>query len=224
VNDGSGILAGMPHRSTTAPRAPTATRRSQSERREETRAKLLEATLQSLLDVGYAATTTRRVAELAGVSQGAQTHHFPHRVDLVAAAVEYLAERRIAELHKLVAGLPAAPEERIPQLLDVMWADFSGSIFTIFVELWVVARHDDELHERMVPVERRLARATAELARGIAGDAVARADWEERMLLTLGAIRGLALTRSFVPGGDALRDPWPIVRPLLIGMLVDAPR
>ena len=44
---------------------------------------------------GYAGTTIRRVTELAGVSQGAQSHHFPHRVDLVVSAFERLAEQRV---------------------------------------------------------------------------------------------------------------------------------
>ena len=35
------------------------------------------------------------MTELAGVSQGAQSHHFPHRVDLVVSAFEHLAEQRI---------------------------------------------------------------------------------------------------------------------------------
>src|SRR5690242_5936361 len=70
--------------------APVKTRRTQEQRRAETRAKLLDAAIESLLEVGYAATTTRAVAQRAGVSSGAQTHHFPRRVDLVAAAVEHL--------------------------------------------------------------------------------------------------------------------------------------
>ncbi|MTD47769.1 TetR family transcriptional regulator [Conexibacter sp. W3-3-2] len=76
--------------------APTSrVRRTQPERRAETRAKLLDATIRSLLDVGYARTTTRRVTALAGVSQGAQTHHFSSRTELVCAAVERLFTERI---------------------------------------------------------------------------------------------------------------------------------
>ena len=75
-------------------------RRTQQERRDETRGKLLDATIECLLASGYQATTTRRVAELAGVSAGAMTHHFPQRVDLVGAAVERLAEQRAIALRQ----------------------------------------------------------------------------------------------------------------------------
>ena len=40
-------------------------------------AALLDAAIESLIDDGYAAMTTRRVSERAGVSQGAQQHYYP---------------------------------------------------------------------------------------------------------------------------------------------------
>jgi AcrR family transcriptional regulator len=201
----------------TAPRA----RRTQEERRAETRAKLLDATVQSVLDVGYAATTTRRVAELAGVSQGAQTHHFPYRADLVGAAVERLADRRIAELHTLASDFPADPITRLGALLDLMWIDFSSDTFTVFVKLWVAAADDRELYERLVPVERKIARAIAELAARLGGELMV-AGWEARLSLTLAAMRGLALTETFEPRGRRRRDPWPDVRAALLDSFAGA--
>ncbi len=192
------------------------TRRTQEERRAQTRAKLLDATIQSLLEVGYPGTTTRRVAELAGVSQGAMTHHFPHRADLVVAAVERLADRRIAELRELAGGFPTEPGARLRALLDLLWADFSSSTFTVFVKLWVTAADDPDLYERMIPIERRLARATVELALALAGDLTDRPGWERRMQLALTVVRGLALTEQFEPRGPRRRDPWPEMRATLL--------
>jgi AcrR family transcriptional regulator len=203
------------------PRPPIpAVRRTQEERRAETRAKLLDATIQSLLDVGYAATTTRRVAELAGVSQGAQTHHFPHRVDLVGAAVERLADRRIEELHELADQFPTRPSERLRALLDVLWADFSGPTFVVYVKLWVAAADDPELYARLVPVERRIARATIELAHTLAGGLDAVPGFDAGMQLALIVVRGLALTERFEPRGRQRRDPWPEVRASLLQAIV----
>jgi AcrR family transcriptional regulator len=187
-------------------------RRTQEQRRAETRGKLLDATIDSLLEVGYAGTTMRRVAELAGVSQGAQTHHFPHRVDLVGAAVEQLAERRIVELRELAASFPTTPRQRLRALLDVLWADFSSSTFTVVVKLWVAAADDSELYARLVPLERRIAHAIGDMAREFGDELITVPGWEGQMQLALAAVRGLALTEQFEPRGRRRRDPWPDVR------------
>ena len=56
--------------------AATAPRRVQ-ERSLATKAALLDAAIESLVERGYAATTTIETARRAGVSRGAQLHHFP---------------------------------------------------------------------------------------------------------------------------------------------------
>jgi AcrR family transcriptional regulator len=190
-------------------------RRTQEERRAETQAKLLDATIESVLDVGYAATTTRRVAEMAGVSLGAQTHHYPRRVDLVGAAVERLAERRMEALREHAAGIPGTRAERLPAVLDMLWSDFSGPLFTVFVKLWVVAADDPELYARLVPVERRIARSITAAMQEFAGEQH-RVEWEPYMLTVLSTMRGLALTQGFEPRAHRRRDPWPSVRKVLI--------
>jgi AcrR family transcriptional regulator len=190
-------------------------RRTQAERREKTRAKLLEATIQCLLEAGYAGTTSRRVAELAGVSQGAQTHHFPRRVDLVGAAVERLATRRIAELRELATRLPAASSERVPALLDLFWGDFSSPLFTVIVKLWVAAADDRELYDRLILQEQRLSRAISAAARELGGELVERPEWTSTLLLAFSAIRGLALAERFEPHAAPRRDAWPDLRATL---------
>ncbi len=74
---------------------PTSPRRSQQERSATTRARVVEATVTSLVELGYAATTISRVQERAGVARGTLLHHFPHRADLLVAVVEDVADRRL---------------------------------------------------------------------------------------------------------------------------------
>ena len=50
------------------------------------RTTLLDATIELLAEQGLAATTTRRVAQRAGVTPGALTHHFPSKVSLLEEA------------------------------------------------------------------------------------------------------------------------------------------
>lgn len=197
----------------------SAPRRTQDERSAETRAKLLDATIRSILDVGYAATTTRRVAALAEVSSGAQTHHFRRRVDLVGAAVERLADDHVSGLRAMAARLNAETPASADALLELMWRDFASDTFAVFVKLWVAAADDPELYARLVPVERRLGRAFSEVAITFGGELAQTPDWDARLALTLAALRGLALTRTFAPRGRRRRDPWPEVKALLLRTL-----
>ncbi|MBA2348657.1 MAG: TetR family transcriptional regulator [Solirubrobacterales bacterium] len=197
------------------------TRRTQEQRREETRGKLLDATITSLVEVGYSATTTRRVAELAGVSVGAQSHHFPHRVDLLAAAVEHLAERRVRELREVSAALPDDLGERAAVCLDLLWADFSSPLFSAFVKLWVAAADDPELFARLAPIEVMMVRSIRELSVEIVGAPARSSDFQARLSVVLSTIRGLALTQAFEPTGRRRsRDPWPVHRAALERLLL----
>src|SRR5262245_62515444 len=93
-----------------SPSAAPPSRRSQAERSAGTQARLLDATIQCLVELGWSGTSTTEVVARAGVSRGAQVHHFPTKEDLVLAAVEHLLERRTAEYQEAFASL--APEER----------------------------------------------------------------------------------------------------------------
>jgi len=198
------------------------TRRTNEQRRADTRSRLLDATIRCLIQEGYHGTTTRRVIELSGVSQGAQNYHFPRRIDLVVTAIERLAQRRIDELLELAADFPTQPRARLAALLDIIWADFSGPAFTVLVELWVAAAHDLELHDRLIPVERQVAQGVFSIAsEHFAQELAAFPDWARRLTLALSAIRGLALSERFEPREPRLRrDPWPDFRETLLAALL----
>ena len=82
-------------------------RRTQAERRETTRQALLEATIASLVEAGYARTTTTEVVRRAGVSQGALFNHFPTKSALVAAAAEQLFADLVSVFEDAFTGAPA---------------------------------------------------------------------------------------------------------------------
>lgn len=119
-----------------------------------TRAALLDAALECLVEQGYAATTTIEVARRAGVSRGAQLHHFPTKARLLTAAVEHLFERRNAEFRKAFADAePGA--DRLDTAIDLLWSMFRGPTFVAWLELWVAARHDADLRAAVLEVDRR---------------------------------------------------------------------
>jgi AcrR family transcriptional regulator len=128
--------------------------RTQEERSAETRAKLLDATIECLYELGYARTTTTEIADRAGVSRGAQLHHFPTKAELVTTAVDYLFERRNAEFREAFARLPAGPD-RGAHAVDLLWSMVSGPTFYAFLELLVAARTDPQLKPAVAEIVRR---------------------------------------------------------------------
>ncbi|RXT54238.1 TetR/AcrR family transcriptional regulator [Bradyrhizobium betae] len=81
-------------RTAKSPSSPRArTRRTQAERREQTRTQILEVSSQLIRSRGVSGLRTQEVAELAGVSQGAQFHHFPTKDDLVIATFAYVHDK-----------------------------------------------------------------------------------------------------------------------------------
>lgn len=131
-----------------------AMRRTQAERSAAMRTRLLDATVECLVSHGYAGTTTPRIAEMAGVTRGAQIHHFRSKEDLVVAAIEHLAEQRAQAAIRELGRVQASPDP-VSTVLDFLWEAHQGPMFIATMELWVAARTDPVLArqiERMEPV------------------------------------------------------------------------
>lgn len=176
-------------------KAPIRPRLTQEQRSAATRALLLDATLDSLVEVGYAGTTTSQVCERAGVSRGAQVHHYPTKAELVVAALEHLAEKRLEDMQAKAGELEAAAD-RVGAAFDFLWEAFTGPHFFAALELWVAARTDDELRARLLPVERRLGVLIIRHSLDLAGGFVEDAELHEDLLrLSIHLMRGMALER-----------------------------
>jgi AcrR family transcriptional regulator len=198
--------------------ASTRPRRNQAERSAATRAALLEATLASLVEDGYANTTTARVCERAGLSRGAHLHHFQTRAALLAAATEYLVGRREEELRAAADALPTGPG-RAAQGLDLLFDSYAHPLYQATLDLWTHARTDPDLREHLVPIERAFDRQTIELARRLFPDAAGRPDFEGLMELSVATIRGLVVLDTLHPRGRRARRQWPFCRERLVALL-----
>lgn len=186
---------------TVAPvRPPQPARRSnlartpQQERSRATQQRLLEATVGCLVEHGWAGTTTTVIAERAGVSRGAQLHHYPTKAALVLAAVAHLAQRRAAEIRAEAGALPAgSAERRVGPVVDLLAAAFTGPLFVAAIELWVAARTDPELRAALVPLEARLGRDLHRLAVSLLGADESRPGVRQAVQATLDLLRGLGV-------------------------------
>jgi AcrR family transcriptional regulator len=166
-------------------------RTPQQERSRATRQRLLEATLECLVEYGWVGTTTIVVAQRAGVSRGAQLHHFPTRASLVLAAVEHLGERRATEIRDEALALP--PDARLDRVIDMLVASFTGPLFAAALEVWVAARTDRELRAAMLPLEHRFGREIYRLTVEALGVDDSRPLVRPAVQATLDLLRGLGV-------------------------------
>lgn len=179
--------------------------------RELTREALLDATIDCLVDQGYSHFTTTRVSERAGVSRGAQVHHFPTKAELVAAAVEHLAVRRAAELMRAAGQLPAGGPDRVRRALDLLWRSQTGDLAAAALELRVAARTDAPLRARLLSTEDALLRDVHVLCRELFGPVGTAGGFDDALDAALHAMWGLALLsgledRPVARSWPALRD------------------
>jgi AcrR family transcriptional regulator len=159
------------------------------------RARLLEATVELLVEKGYAGTSTTLVSERAGVSRGAQLHHFPTKQDLVVAAVRHVTEVRGEELRAAATRLPRG-RNRTRAVLKVLGDHFASPVFTAALELWVAARTDPELLAEVAPLERKVGRETHRLTVELLGADESRPGVRELVQATLDLVRGLGLANT----------------------------
>jgi AcrR family transcriptional regulator len=189
------------------------TRISQEERTRAMRARLLDATVECLVERGFSGTSTTLVSGRAGVSRGAQLHHFPTKNDLVVAAVEHLTEVRGAELAAAAAALPTGPR-RTRAVLQMLGEHFTSPVFIAALELWVAARTDETLLAAVEPLERRVGRQTHRLTVELLGADESRPGVRELVQATLDLVRGLGLANTIT--NDTRRrarilDRWALI-------------
>src|SRR4051812_15520989 len=207
--------------------------RTQQQRREETRRALLDAAVESLIEVGFARTTTLEVQRRADVSRGALLHHFPSKAELLVAAVDHLAEMRAKEMKAFASQLPPDPsrndggaavgglapgsDARAGAVLGLVWQCFSGTFFKGSMEVRTAARTDPELRGVLTVAERQLRDRIVAQSRTLFGRAVAEHPGLERALdMTLQLMIGAAMTSVLHGEGsrlDDLIDDWKALFP-----------
>lgn len=134
----------------------------QAEKSQATRNQILEATLHCLVELGYTQTTTEKIAQRAGVSRGAMTHHFKSRADVFNSAAEYIIDLRVAEYEHAVRKIKLPPTNKptFDSMLDTLYClqkhYYDRPAFIALQELERGARTDLELQAVLQPLEQRL--------------------------------------------------------------------
>lgn len=180
---------------TSSPAVPrSSSRRRQSDRRAETRQKLIDATIRALVEAGFSGTTVDAIASRAGVTRGALNHHFESKGALLTAATGQLTDHFAARLTDAVARL--SPEkDPFHGMIKMLWATiYSAPRFIALLEYLLGVRNQREIRSW----------TKGELARGhgiihtLLSDAAVRLGFAgpmpfEIIDLALSGMRGMAL-------------------------------
>jgi AcrR family transcriptional regulator len=201
---------------------PVRRRRTQAERTAETRGKLVDATIEGLIEAGYGGTTTLAVCSRAGVSHGSLLHHFGKREVLLGAALEAVTGRLRARVVDGLAELPGGPE-RVEAMVDLMWSAFGSREFKAVLELWLAAANHPEVSWSVWPEARAFDAGNAPLAEALFPEfARTVPDFQVYVSLLFQTLQGMGLAHATLPGdteGDAMRTR---VRALLTRILAEA--
>lgn len=202
--------------------SPVRVRRTQAERSAETRSKLVEATIECLIEHGYAGTTTLAVCRRAGVSHGSLLHHFGRREVLLGAALRAVYRRLRSGV---VDGLATLPEgrTRVGAMVDLMWSAFGAREFKAVLELWIAAANQPDVSWAVWPEARAFDAGTASLVEQLFPEHADRVpDFHIYLSLVLQSLQGMGLAHATLPAdtdGAARRGE---VRALLTRILEEA--
>ena len=188
----------------------------QQQRSIATRRRLLDAAVAELLDHGYGAVTTVGVARRAGVTRGAQQHHFPMKEALVAEAVRHLNAISREQLAEQIGALPRG-RRRLGDALDLIYAQYRGPVFVAIFELSLAGRRDPELRELVSAEEQKMASTIFTIGREVLGkDALGSAETAARWATALSTIRGIAILQVLGHSERALQRQWRYARRQLL--------
>jgi AcrR family transcriptional regulator len=159
------------------------------------RERLLDAAIDCLYELGYSRTTTIEVAARAGVSRGAQLHHFPTKEHLVTLAVRHVLAKRLDEFRAAFAALPEGADKHTAAI-SILWEMMSSRTFYAWLELVVAARTDAGLRATIAAIDGQFvdqARATTlEFFSPVPGR---EQSFDTNPLFALAMLQGLALDR-----------------------------
>ncbi len=170
--------------------------------------------MECLVADGYAALTTRRIAERAGIAQSTLMHHFETRETLLIEAVTRLAHR-LAEraLDRVDLAALRSPEHR-DAVLDEAWREFTSPQALAAAQLWIAAWAEPELAAALDDLENRITSVLMATASTLFPDQSGSADFPAVIDAAVSLIRGLVMAIP-ISGHTAVDRRWMAMKPLI---------
>ena len=173
--------------------------RTQQQRREETVARLLDASIDAIIEVGYARASAATIAKRAQVSDGALFRHFPTMGDFMAATAREVMRRQLELFNKRVAEIPA-DKPALAAALTIMRDVTGNDTNTVMYELLIAARTDEKLKATLQEVLTEYAANIYDTARALPGaDLLPQDTFAALVAILTNTFDGAAMVRAVLP-------------------------
>jgi AcrR family transcriptional regulator len=154
---------------------------------------ILRAARAVLVEEGYAAMTTRKIAQRAGIRQSNVQYYFPTKGDLVRALFEAAVAEDSQSLGERAAARKTSPARRMMGSVDQFMQSHQSLEKQRFLrELWALSAHDPEVAQVMSAFYRRWIDLTAKALLAINPELGQRRA-ERRALIVIAMVDGLSL-------------------------------
>jgi AcrR family transcriptional regulator len=176
---------------------------------------IVEATVACLVEEGYAALTTRRIAERAGVAQSTLMHHFETRETLLVEAVTHVALRLADRAMETIDVVGLRTPEHREAVVDEAWREFTSPHALAAAQLWVAAWTEPELVPTLRELEERLGQILVMTTESLLPEVAA----DPRLLALIDAwqalLRGLVMEIP-IWGQEVVDARWAAIKPLVL--------
>lgn len=182
--------------------------KSERQRAEETRARILSAAEECFTRYGFEATGVAEICATAGISKGALYHHFPSKQTIFVKLYEGWMEKFIGEMQAIRDGAGSVPQALMSmiRMIGVIFQSASGQL-PVFFEFLTKSVREPEIWKATAAPYRYFKEFFAEMIRrGIQEGSLKDVDPERtaQILVSYGA--GLVMQGVFDPeGGDWVR-------------------
>lgn len=196
--------------------------RTQQQRREETVGRMLDACIDTIIEVGYARASAAVITKRAGVSVGALFRHFDTMGDFMAATASEVLRRQLETFTKRVAEIPAdqpALEPALAILRDIT----HGPTNAVLYELMIAARTDEKLRQTMQHELGQYSAKIYDTARAMPGaESFPEETFPVVVALLTNVFDGAAVVEGVLPQPEIEAQRIPVLTALLLAAVPDS--
>src|ERR1700694_4007668 len=195
--------------------------RTQQQRREETVARLLDASIATIVEVGYARASAAVITKRAQLSDGALFRHFATMGDFMAATAYEVMRRQLGLFTKQVAEIPA-DQPALEAVLTILRDVTGNSTNAVMYELLIAARTDEKLRATLQDVLLEYSTRIYDIAQQLPGaDRFPKGAFAALVAMLTSTFDGAAIVRAVLPQPDIEAGRIPLMMSLLSAQMGD---